>query len=89
MGLRGDEVARPGFESPCDQLIVAALRDIARQASMSVAQPAPWGLGRDVTLVVKELYGLDPEPIMRSRALTRRRELRAHLELAKACIGRV
>ena len=58
------EGTRPGREPVT--AAEAALSAIARQVSMSVAQPAPWGLGIDVTLVVKELYGLDPEPIMRS-----------------------
>ena len=58
------EGTRPGRE-----LVTAAesaLNAIAAQVSTSVAQPAPRGLGIDVTLVVKELYGLDPESILRN-----------------------
>ena len=56
--------ARPGRE-----LVTAAesaLDSIARQVMASVAQPEPTGLGMDVALVAKGLFGLDPEPILRS-----------------------
>ena len=62
--LRPVPGARPGRE-----LVTAAesaLDSIARQVMASVAQPAPTGLGMDVALVVKGLFGLDPEPILRS-----------------------
>ena len=62
--LRPEQGDRPGRE-----LVVAAeaaLNAIARQTSASVAQPPPQGLGLDVTLAVRELYGLDPETILRS-----------------------
>ena len=56
-------------ERPGRELVIAAeaaLSAIARQTSESVAQPPPQGLGIDVTLVVKGLYGLDPETTLRS-----------------------
>ena len=62
--LRPEQGDRPGRE-----LVIAAeaaLSAIARQTSESVAQPPPQGLGLDVTLAVRELYGLDPETILRS-----------------------
>ena len=62
--LRPEQGDRPGRE-----LVIAAeaaLSAIARQTSESVAQPPPQGLGLDVTLAVKKLYGLDPETILRS-----------------------
>ena len=62
--LRPEQGDRPGRE-----LVIAAeaaLSAIARQTSESVAQPPPQGLGLDVTLAVKQLYGLDPETILRS-----------------------
>ena len=39
----------------------AALNSIARQVKEAVARPVPGGLGIDVALAVKGLYGLDPE----------------------------
>ena len=62
--FRPEQGTRPGRE-----LVTAAetaLDSIARQVKASIAQPAPEGLGIDVTLVVKELYGIDPEPTLRS-----------------------
>ena len=58
------EGTRPGRELV--SAAESALRAIASQVTTSVAQPAPRGLGIDVTLVVKELYGLDPESILRN-----------------------
>ena len=44
----------------------AALRAIAKQTMDSISKPPPLGLGLDITLTVKELYGIDPETILRS-----------------------
>jgi hypothetical protein len=62
--LRPAQGDRPGRE-----LVIAAeaaLSAIARQTSESVARSPPQGLGIDVTLAVKGLYGLDPETTLRS-----------------------
>ena len=62
--LRPAQGDRPGRE-----LVIAAeaaLSAIARQTSESVARSPPQGLGIDVTLAVKGLYGLNPETTLRS-----------------------
>jgi len=62
--LRPEPGARPGRGQV--EAATAALGAIARQTSDSIAQPQPQGLGIEVTLAVKDLYGLDPEAILRN-----------------------
>ena len=62
--LRPEQGNRPSRE-----LVVAAeaaLGAIAKQTMDSISKPPPLGLGLDITLTVKDLYGVDPETILRS-----------------------
>ena len=62
--LRPEQGDRPGRELVA--AAEAALRAIAKQTMDSISKPPPLGLGLDITLTVKELYGIDPETILRS-----------------------
>ena len=62
--LRPEQGDRPGRELVA--AAEAALRAIAKQTMDSISKPPPLGLGLDITLTVKELYGIDPQTILRS-----------------------
>ena len=64
--LRPEQGNRPRVGSYSGCAAEAALRAIAKQTMDSISKPPPLGLGLDITLTVKELYGIDPETILRS-----------------------
>ena len=62
--LRPEQGNRPGRELVA--AAEAALRTIVKQTTDTISKPPPLGLGLDITLTVKELYGIDPETILSS-----------------------